>query len=195
MATLKGSKTAENLAKAFAGESQARNRYSFFAKTAREEGYNQIEAIFMETAENEKAHAKLFYNHMVKNLDNNTVQQITASYSFAWGTTLQNLESAANGENEEWTKLYPEFAKIADEEGFPEIARTFRGIAPVEAKHEARYRKLMASVQAGTVFKKGQKVLWKCRECGNIMESAEAPEKCPVCAHPKAYFELFCENY
>ena len=195
MPIFKGSKTAANLMKAFAGESQARNRYSFFAKTAREEGFGQIEAIFMETSDNEKAHAKLFYNHLVKNLENNTPQEITASYPVAWGTTIQNLESSANGEHEEWSILYPEFAKIADEEGFPDIAKTFRGIASIEAKHEARYKKLAESIKSGTIFKKSGKVFWKCRECGNIIELSEAPEKCPVCAHPRSFYEILAENY
>lgn len=196
MADFKGSKTAQNLMKAFAGESQARMRYTFYAAKARDEGYNQIAAIFLETAENEKEHAKLYYKHLVANLEGNFMQDIEASYPVALSDkTLNNLESAAMGEHEEWTNLYPAFAKIAEEEGFPQIAKTFRNIAMVEEKHDARYRKLWQNVKDSTVFKKEKKTLWKCVNCGYIMETAEAPNKCPVCEHPKAFFELFVENY
>lgn len=196
MANLKGSKTAENLLKAFAGESQARNRYTFYASKARDEGFQQIQSIFLETAENEKEHAKLFYKHLVKNLDPNTMQEIQASYPVALSDkTFNNLESAANGEHDEWTDLYPSFAKTADEEGFPEIAKTFRNVALVEEKHEARYRKLAENINKGKVFKKEAKVYWICRNCGHIIESKEAPNKCPVCEHPQDYFQIFVENY
>jgi rubrerythrin len=194
MSQLKGTKTAENLMKAFAGESQARNRYTMYAKTAANEGYKQIEALFLETADNERVHAKLFYAHLVKHLVNDVVD-IHAAYPVAFDTTVKNLEAAANGENEEWRVLYPEFAKVAEQEGFADIGRTFKLIALVEAKHEARYRKLLDNVKAGTVFKKSAKVLWKCRECGHIIEGAHAPERCPVCDHPQGYYEVFIETY
>jgi rubrerythrin len=194
MKNLKGSKTAENLMKAFAGESQARMRYTYYAKTAGKEGYRQIEEIFLETAENERAHAKLFYKHLLSALNEEPVH-IQAAYPVALDTTVKNLEYAANGENEEWSSLYSGFAATADEEGFPEIARTFRGIATVEKRHEARYRKLLQNVMNEQVFKKERKVLWKCRECGFVFEGTEAPDKCPVCDHPREYFEVFVENY
>ncbi len=196
MPVFKGSKTAQNLMKAFAGESQARNRYTFYASQARKENYQQIAELFLETAENEKEHAKLFYNHLLQNLEPDFMQVIEADYPVALSTeTLKNLESAAMGEHEEWTNLYPSFAKTADEEGFPEAAKTFRAIALVETRHEARYRKLAENIKKGQVFKKSGKTFWKCRNCGHIIESAEAPQKCPVCQHPQAYFEVFVENY
>ncbi len=196
MADFKKSKTAENLMKAFAGESQARNRYTFYASKARAEGYRQIEAIFIETAENEKEHAKLYYNHLVKNLDPNFIQEFQAGYPVAFSDkTFNNLESAAMGEHEEWTKLYPQFADTAEKEGFPEIAKTFRNISMVEEKHEARYRKLADNIKNDKVFKKETKVFWICRNCGHIIESREAPKKCPVCDHPQDYFQLFVETY
>lgn len=194
MKNLKGSKTAENLMKAFAGESQARMRYTYYAKTAGKEGYRQIEEIFLETAENERMHAKLFYKHLVADLNGEPVH-IQAAYPVALDTTVRNLEYAANGENEEWSSLYSGFAATADAEGFPEVARTFRGIATVEKRHEARYRKLLQNVMDKQVFKKERKVLWKCRECGFVFEGTEAPDKCPVCDHPREYFEVFVENY
>jgi rubrerythrin len=194
MKNLKGSKTAENLMKAFAGESQARMRYTYYAKTAGKEGYRQIEELFLETAENERMHAKLFYKHLV-GVMNGEVVEINAAYPVGLDTTVKNLEYAANGENEEWSSLYTGFAATADEEGFPEVARTFRGIATVEKRHEARYRKLLANITSKLVFKKERKVLWKCRECGFVFEGAEAPDKCPVCDHPQEYFEVFVENY
>ncbi|MFN3660612.1 MAG: rubrerythrin [Brevinematales bacterium] len=193
--SLKGTKTAENLMKAFAGESQARTRYTYYASEARNEGFMQIEAIFMETADNEKEHAKVFFNYLVEGLGNDVMQEIQASYPVALADTLSNLKSAAAGENEEWTHLYPEFAKVAEQEGFPEIAASFRAIAQVEAKHEARYRKLAENVASGKVFKKDQKVLWKCRNCGFIIEAMEAPQVCPSCKHPQGYFEIFAETY
>ena len=198
MANLKDSKTAGNLMKAFAGESQARMRYTFYATVAKEEGLHQIAEIFLETAENEKIHANLFYNHLTALLGDKLerfMQHVDADYPVALGKTVQNLESAAMGENEEWTTLYPQFAKIAEEEGFPEVARTFKMIALVEAKHEARYRKLYDNVKNATVFKKDGKVMWKCRICGHIIENIAAPEKCPVCQYSREYFEVFCENY
>jgi rubrerythrin len=196
MADFKKSKTAENLMKAFAGESQARNRYTFYASKARNEGYQQIEAIFLETAENEKEHAKLFYKHLVSRLDPNTMQDIQASYPVALSDSTQsNLESAAAGEHEEWTVLYPGFAKTAEEEGFPEIAKTFKSIAMVEEKHEKRYRKLGDNIKNKKVFKKEGKVYWICRNCGHIIEASEAPPKCPVCEHPQAYFQVYIENF
>jgi rubrerythrin len=194
MKHLKGSRTAENLLKAFAGESQARMRYTFYAKTAGKEGFKQIEDIFLETAENERMHAKLFYQHLLADLNGEPVT-IQAAYPVALDVTCKNLEYAANGENEEWSALYPEFARVAEEEGFPDVARTFRAIALVEKRHEARYRKLLDNVKNKTVFQKKQKVAWKCRVCGLIVESEKAPEKCPVCDHPQENFEVFVENY
>ena len=194
MKNLKGSITAENLMKAFAGESQARMRYTFYAKTAGKEGYKQIEEIFLETAENERSHAKLFYKHLVAVM-NGEVVEINAAYPVGLDSTVMNLEYAANGENEEWSSLYTGFAATADAEGFADVARTFRSIATVEKKHEARYRKLLENVKNQKVFKKDGKVQWKCRECGFVYEGSEAPEKCPVCDHPRDYFEVFVENY
>ncbi len=197
MKSLKGTKTAENLLKAFAGESQARNRYTFYASVADKEGFKQIKNIFIETADNEKEHAKRFYKLLVAGLDGElpTAIGITADFPVALGTTLENLKAAAAGENEEWSDLYPEFAKVADEEGFPEIATTFRMIAKVEKHHEERYKKLADNVANGLVFKKNEKVVWKCGNCGYIHEGNEAPEKCPACAHPQSYFELNTEPY
>lgn len=195
--SLKGTKTLENLMKAFAGESQARNRYTFYASIAKKEGLNQMEAIFTETADNERAHAKAFYNHVINNFggEEPVMVDITATYPAQLGTTAQNLKAAADGELEEWEELYPEFAKIAEEEGFPEVAFTFRKIAEVEVKHEKRFRKLLANLENGSVFEKDGTVIWKCRNCGYIHEAAAAPEKCPACVHPKAHFELQAENY
>ncbi|TAL68798.1 MAG: rubrerythrin family protein [Bacteroidetes bacterium] len=188
---LAGSKTEQNLLKAFAGESQARNRYEFFAKVAKAEGYEQIAAIFQETADNEKSHAKQFFRF----LEGRPVE-ITATYPAGKiGTTIENLKASAEGENEEWTKLYPEFAKIAREEGFGEIASRFTLIAKIEAEHEKRYRKLLANIEEGCVFKREGKMRWKCRVCGYIHEGSTPPEKCPACMHPRAYFELDKENY
>jgi len=192
----KESKTAENLLKAFAGESQARNRYTFYASAARKEGFLQIAEIFTETAGNEKEHAELFFKQLLKNGMNEKVIEINAGYPVALtDSTLKHLEYAAGGENEEWTILYPNFAKVAEEEGFEEVAKTFRLVALVEKRHEERYRKLLENVKNHTVFKKDGKVFWKCRNCGHIVESIEAPEKCPVCDHPQSYFEIWVENY
>jgi rubrerythrin len=188
---LKGSETEKNLLAAFAGESQARTRYTFFASVARKEGYEQISAIFTETADNEKEHAQLFF----KLLKGGEVE-ITAKYpAGVIGTTAQNLKAAAAGEKLEWGTLYPNFAEVADREGFKEVAETFRRVASVEMHHERRYLKLLSNVETGQVFKKPSNVKWKCRNCGHILEAKEAPEKCPVCAHARAYFELLCENY
>ena len=194
MKQLKGSRSAENLLKAFAGESQARMRYTFYAKTAGKEGFRQIEEIFLETAENERMHAKLFYKHLVAEMNGEPVE-IHAAYPVALDQTVKNLEYAANGEHEEWSALYPEFSRIAEEEGFPQVARTFKQISLVEKRHEARYRKLLDNVKRNQVFCKEKKVFWKCRVCGQISEAGQAPEKCPVCDHPQEYFEVWVENY
>lgn len=188
---LKGSKTEKSLLASFAGESQARNRYTYFASVARKAGFEQIAAIFLETADNEKEHAKMFF----KLLGGGEVE-ITASYpAGVIGDTAQNLEAAAAGENLEWTKLYKEAEEVARQEGFEEVARQFKEIAEVEEQHEMRYRKLLKNVKEGKVFKKATVVKWKCRNCGYVHEGKEAPEKCPACAHPQAFYELLCENY
>ena len=188
---LRGSKTEKNLLASFAGESQARNRYTYFASVARKAGFEQIAAIFLETADNEKEHAKRFF----KFLKGGEVE-ITASYPAGIiGNTTENLEAAAAGENLEWTKLYKEGEEVAREEGFNEIADVFKEIAEVEEKHEMRYRKLLKNVKEGKVFKKDTVVKWKCRNCGYIHEGKEAPKECPACAHLQSFFELFCENY
>ena len=185
------SKTEENLLKAFAGESQARNRYTFFASIARKEGFEQIAAIFEETADNEKEHAKVFFKHL-KGGD----VTIEAAYPAGKiGTTAENLLAAAEGEKMEWGTLYPEFEKIAREEGFKEVADSFKEIAEVEEKHEKRYRKLLENVKNNTVFKKDKVVRWKCRNCGYVHEGKEAPKTCPACKHPQSFYELLCENY
>jgi len=175
---LNGSKTEECLQTAFAGESQARNKYTYFASVAKKEGYEQISNIFIETAENEKEHAKMILKYL-KGI----------------GDTQQNLTQAASGEHHEWTSMYTEFAKIAVQEGFIEIASFFKSVAEVEKEHEKRYLSLLKNIQEETVFKKASSVQWKCRNCGNIHEGTEAPELCLVCKHPKAYFEVRCENY
>lgn len=191
MKSIKGSKTEKNLLKSFAGESQARNRYTYFASVAKKEGYEQITWMFLETAENEKEHAKKFF----KFLEGGGVE-ITAMYPAGKiGTTAENLKASAEGENEEHTKLYPEFAAIADEEGFSEIAKIFRFIAEVEREHEARYLKLLANLEKKQVFKKDKSIKWRCRNCGYVFEGNEAPQACPACAHPQAYYEVLAENY
>ena len=191
MESLKGTKTEINLLKSFAGESQARMRYDYFAKQAIKEGYEQISAIFAETALNEKEHAKMFF----KFLEGRPVE-ITAVYPAGKiGTTSENLKAAAMGENEEWTELYPEFAEIADKEGFNEIATTYRMIAKVEKAHEERYSKLLTNLEEGKVFERNGKVIWKCRNCGYLHEGTTAPETCPACLHPQAHFELKENNY
>jgi rubrerythrin len=191
MSSIKGSKTEQNLLKAFAGESQARNRYTYFASVAKKEGLEQISALFEETALNEKEHAKRFFKFL-----EGGVVEITASYpAGVISSTLDNLKAAADGENEEWTILYPEFAKIAEEEGFKEVAMAFKMIAKVEQAHEKRYRKLYENLESGKVFKKDGKVIWKCRNCGFLHEGTVAPQQCPACQHPQAYFEIEAENY
>jgi rubrerythrin len=191
MKSLVGSKTEQNLLKAFAGESQARNRYEFFASQAKKEGFEQIAALFMETAAQEKEHAKRFF----KFLEGNVVE-ITASFPAGKiGSTAENLKAAAHGENEEWTVLYPAFAATAREEGFAEIATAFTLIAKVEAEHEKRYLKLLKNVEGGQVFKKDRKVKWACRNCGYVHEGDSAPQKCPACLHDQAFFEEKAENY
>ncbi|MFW6158108.1 MAG: rubrerythrin, partial [Planctomycetota bacterium] len=186
------SRTEEALLAAFAGESQARTRYTFFASAARKEGFRQIEAIFLETAENEKEHAELFFNHL-----QGGEAEITAGYPAGIvATTAENLLAAAEGEKLEWGRLYPDAAEVAEDEGFKEVANTFRQVAKVEAYHERRYRRLLENVKNGTVFEKPEKVAWKCRNCGNVMEDREdAPKVCPVCLHAQEYFELWFENY
>lgn len=193
MKKLKGTKTAENLLKSFAGESQARNRYTYFASVAKREGFEQISAIFLETAENEKEHAKVFFKYLN---EINEPLEITASYPAGKiGNTKENLLAAANGEKEEWEILYKEFEKIAREEGFEQIANSFKEIAEVEEKHEERYRKLLKNIEEGKVFKKDKMVKWKCRNCGYIHEGEEAPELCPACNHPQSHYEVFEETY
>jgi len=191
MANLKGTKTEKNLLASFAGESQARNRYTYFASAAKKAGFEQIAAIFLETAGNEKEHAKRFF----KFLKGGDVE-ITASYpAGVIEDTAANLEASAVGENLEWTKIYKEGEEIARKEGFGEIASVFKEIAEVEEQHEIRYRKLLKNLKEGKVFKKDTVVRWKCRNCGYIHEGKEAPKECPACAHPQSYYELFCENY
>jgi len=188
---MKGSQTEKNLLASFAGESQARMRYTFFSSIAAKEGYEQIAAIFLETAENEKEHAKLFF----KLLEGGTAE-ITAAYpAGVLGSTAENLLAAADGEKLEWSTLYPEFGDIAEQEGFIEAATTFRNVAKVEVSHERRYRKLLANIEEQTVFKKAASTCWKCRNCGYVFKAGETPEKCPVCDHPQKYFEVWCENY
>lgn len=196
MKNLEGTKTAENLLKSFAGESQARNRYTYYASVAKKEGYVQIENIFTETANNEKEHASRFFKFLANsNLNGKAVIINDAGYPVFLGDTKGNLLAAATGENEEWTTLYPNFADIAQEEGFSEIATIYRKIAEVEKRHETRYRKLAKNIEDSTVFVKSRTTLWKCNNCGFIFEGTTAPEVCPACAHPKAYFEVFVENY
>ena len=191
MKELKGTKTEKNLMEAFAGESQARSRYTFFASVAKKEGYEQIAGVFMETAEQEKEHAKRFF----KFLEGGMVE-ITACYpAGVIGTTMENLAAAADGENEEWADLYPAFADIAEEEGFKNIAVAFRMIAKVEAEHERRYRKLLANLTEGKVFEKDEAIFWQCRNCGFVIEGKKAPMKCPACEHPQAFFEPMKQNY
>ena len=187
-----GTKTEKNLLKAFAGESQAKNRYTFYAKQAKKEGYEQISALFMETALNEEQHAKTFFKFM----ESGEAVEITAMYPAGKiKSTVENLKGAAAGENEEWTELYPNFADIADEEGFPEIARAFRNIAKVEKEHEARYLKLASNIENDEVFTKPEPTRWKCRKCGHVHEGPTAPKECPTCQHPQSYFEKKEVNY
>ena len=189
--SLKGSMTEQNLLKSFAGESQARNRYEFFAGVAKKEGFEQISAIFMETANQEKEHAKRFFKFL-----EGGVVKISAGYpAGVIGTTKENLKAAAEGENEEWTDIYSHFAEVAREEGFPEVAAVFKLTSKVEAEHERRYLKLLQNISEDKVFIKGGKVWWKCRNCGYVYESEKALEKCPLCLHPKAYMEVREVNY
>lgn len=191
MKSLKGSQTEKNLLKAFAGESQARNRYTYFASAAKKEGFEQISALFLETADNEKEHAKIFF----KFLEGGPVE-ITAVYPAGKiGATAENLLASANGEKEEWGKIYPEFGNVARKEGFPEVAEAFKQIGEVEEQHEKRYRKLLENVKAGKVFRRDKAVKWHCRNCGYVHEGKEAPDKCPACQHPQAYYEVLGENY
>ncbi len=178
MKDLKGTKTEQNLMAAFAGESQARNKYTYFASVAKKEGYEQIAALFLETAENEKEHAKIWFKKL-KGI----------------GNTIDNLRAAASGENEEWTDMYPKMVQEAREEGFEKIAELFEGVAKIEKEHEERYKQLLKNVEEGMVFKKSEKTFWKCRNCGHIHEGMEAPNVCPVCVHPKAYFEIMATNF
>lgn len=194
MNNLKGSKTAENLLKAFAGESQARNRYTFYAAKAKEEGFIQIADIFLETAENEKAHAKRFFNFLSESYAGEEII-IQADYPVGLGNTLENLKYAADGEHAEWDQLYPAFADIAEKEGFKAIASCFRNIATVELHHEERYRKLYDNVKNQQVFEKEDEEEWICSNCGFIHKGKKAPGGCPACLYPQAYFELAAENY
>lgn len=187
----KGSKTERNLLTAFAGESQARNRYTYFASQARKDGFMQVADIFEETANQEKEHAKRFFSF----LQGGDVEIHAAYPAGVIGTTAQNLKAAADGENHEWTKLYQGFAKDAKEEGFKEVAAVFEFISVAEKQHEKRYRGLLANVEKGTAFKKDKPVVWRCRNCGYLHTGAEAPKTCPACAHPQAYFELLGENW
>jgi rubrerythrin len=192
MSSVKGTRTEQNLLKAFAGESQARNRYEFAAKVAKKEGYEQIAAIFQETADQEQQHAKRFF----KFLEGGEPLEITAMYPAGEiATTSENLKMAAAGEHEEWTELYPAFAEIAAEEGFKDVAAAFKMISKVEAEHEKRYLKLLENLEKGMVFRKDGETYWMCRNCGYIHVGASAPEKCPACLHPQAYFEVKKENY
>jgi len=189
--SIKGTKTEQNLLKSFAGESQARNRYTFFASKARKEGFEQIAAFFEETAAQEKEHAKLFF----KFLEGGMVE-ITASFpAGVIGSTAENLLAAAEGELEEWDLLYPEFARIAEEEGFPKIATAFKLVATVEKRHEERYRKLLKNVENGEVFKRSEKMAWACRNCGYVYNGEKALDNCPCCDHPQAHFELKADNF
>lgn len=191
MKNVKGTETEKNLLAAFAGESQARNRYSYFASKAKKEGYEQIAALFLETAENEKEHAKVFFKYL-----NGGDAEIKATYpAGVIGTTEENLHAAAEGEKMEWGTLYPDFAQTAEKEGFADVATSFREIAKVESYHEQRYRKLLDNVKNNAVFDKKKPVKWKCRNCGYVHEGPDAPDVCPACKHPKAYYEIWTEPY
>jgi rubrerythrin len=189
--SVKGTKTEKNLLEAFAGESQARNRYTYFASTARKEGYEQIANVFTETAENEREHAKVFFSH----LEGGDVEVLASYPAGVVKDAKANLEAAADGEKFEWTKLHADFAWIAKEDGFPEIARSFEQIAKVERFHESRYRRLAANVANGEVFKKNSPVKWHCTNCGYVLEGTEAPKECPACKHPQAYYEVLAEDF
>jgi rubrerythrin len=189
--SLKGTKTEQNLLKAFAGESQARNRYTYFAGQARKDGYMQIAGIFEETALNEKEHAKVFFEY----LEGGDIEIVAAYPAGMIKDTKSNLTAAAAGENMEWTVLYQEFSKVAKDEGFPEVARSFKQIAEVEEFHEGRYRKLVKNISGSEVFKRKEKTKWHCTNCGYVHEGTEAPAECPACKHPQSYYELLAENY
>lgn len=189
--SLKGTQTEQNLMKAFAGESQARNRYTFFAKQAKKDGYEVIAAAFTETAANEQEHAKIFF----KFLEGGMVEFTAAYPAGVIGTTADNLAAAAAGEHDEWADLYPEFAKVAEEEGFTKVALAFELISTIEKHHEERYRKLLAILKAGKMFTSEESKTWRCRECGFEVHGKNAPEMCPVCDHPQAYYEVKCENF
>ncbi|MDX9821812.1 MAG: rubrerythrin family protein [Syntrophales bacterium] len=191
MKSMKGTKTEKNLLAAFAGESQARNRYTYFASAAKKEGLEQISRVFLETAENEKEHAKIFFKH----LQGGEVEIVAAYPAGVIGDTRGNLEAAAAGEKTEWTTLYADFAKDARDEGFPEVARSFEEIAKVERFHEGRYRRLIENIAGGKVFKKSAPVKWHCLNCGYVHEGTEAPETCPACQHPRSYYEVLAENF
>jgi rubrerythrin len=191
MKSLKGTQTEKNLLAAFAGESQARNRYTYFAKQAKKEGYVQMQNIFEETANHEKEHAKRIF----KFLEGGDVEIVAMFPAGRIGTTAENLKAAAAGENHEWTSMYPEFADVAEKEGFKEVAVVLRNIAKAEKYHESRYLALLRNIEEGKVFKREKPVKWKCANCGFIYEGTDAPEKCPACAHPKDHFELLAENY
>jgi len=191
MASINGTKTERNLLTAFAGESQARNRYTYFASKARKEGYVQIADIFAETADQEREHAKRLF----KFLEGGEVEIAAAFPAGVIGTTPENLKAAAAGENYEWTEMYPGFAKLAREEGFEEIAAVFEAISVAEKQHEKRYNDLLANIKAGRVFKRNKPVVWRCRNCGYLHEGTEAPQECPACAHPQAHFEILGENW
>ncbi len=194
MTSLKGTKTAENLLKAFAGESQARNRYTYYASVAKKEGYLQIQDIFLETAKNEREHAKRFFKFLNESLEGEAVE-IEAAFPVGMANTATNLRYAAEGEKEEWSDLYPTFADVADSEGFPKVASVFREIAKVEKRHEIRYLKLLENINQGQVFERDTEVEWKCNNCGYIVQAKEAPRVCPSCDHPQDHFELFVEAY
>jgi len=191
MVEMKGSETEKNLLKAFAGESQARMRYTYFASVAGKEGFKQIEGFFIETADNEKEHAKVFFKY----LDGGAVEIVASYPAGKIGTTKENLLVAADGENEEWSELYPSFAEVAREEGFMDVAKSFKEIGEVEEYHERRYRKLLKNIEEGTVFKKEGKVFWKCRNCGYVHEGEVASLVCPSCSHKREYFEVWVEDY
>ncbi|MEJ2091868.1 MAG: rubrerythrin family protein [Syntrophobacterales bacterium] len=190
---LKGTKTEQNLLTAFAGESQARNRYTYYASEARKAGYEMIAAIFLETADNEKEHAKVFFKHLTEGGGGQA--EIAAGYPFSLGDTASNLEAAAEGEKYEWTTMYQDFAKVAEEEGFREVAISFREIAKVEKFHEERYRALLEHVKNGTFFKRTDTMKWHCRNCGYVVPGHHPPDLCPSCKHPKSYYEPLAENY
>lgn len=188
---LKGTKTERNLITAFAGESQARNRYSYFASIAKKEGYEQIAGVFLETADHEKEHAKRLF----KFLEGGEVEITTSFPAGLIGNTVENLKAAIGGENHEHESMYPDFAKVAEEEGFSDIAAVFRAIAVAEVGHEKRFQKLLDNIEQGKVFQRDQKVTWKCRNCGYLHDGTEAPKRCPACDHPQSFYEIACENY